>query len=115
MIEILLILLLVGIATANLTHVLTEVDLFERPRKWLGRTPWIGKFFTCKFCQSNLLAIAAGIYLGIGISGEFPMALRIVVFWQAIHWITRLAHKLEDGIPVTAVANVNVNERESGS
>lgn len=115
MTEILLVLLIVGIAIANLTHVLTEIDLFERPRKLLGKIPLIGKLFTCKFCQSNWLALAAGIYLGMGISGEFPMVLRIVVFWQVIHWISRLAHKVEDGLPVTAVANVNVNGQGSGS
>lgn len=110
MIEILLLILLIGIATANITHVLTEIDLFEKPRKLLAKIPFIGKVFTCKFCQSNWIALAAAWYIGTSISGDFPVILRVFVLWQAIHWVSRLAHKVEDGVPVTAVANVTVNE-----
>lgn len=124
MIEILILSVILGLAIANLSHVLTEIDLFEKPRTLLGKIPVVGKVFTCKFCQSNWMALALSVIVCWNVSSDqiwviwkmaMPLELRILVLWQAMHWISRIAHKVEDGIPITAVANVNVNGQGSGS
>lgn len=124
MTEVLIIVLILGLAIANLSHNFTEVDLFEKQRTILGKIPVIGKVFTCKFCQSNWMALALAIVICWNVSDAqtwtiwkvaLPVGLRVLILWQAMHWVARVAHKVEDGIPVTAVANVNLSERESGS
>jgi len=121
MIEILVMAFIFAIATANVSHVLTEIDLFERPREWLGNLWLIGKVFTCKFCMSDKLAVLSALcflYLPDarwGVMAHLPLAVRIVVMWWAIHWIARGAHKLEDGVLVSAAANVVVNDQDSES
>jgi hypothetical protein len=116
MIEVALLVLIVGLAISNLTHILTEVDLFESPRRKLSKLFLIGKVFSCKFCQSTWLALAASIYISMEIwVSPIPLLVKILILWHAIHWVARRGHKLEDGLPVTAIANVNVNGQGSGS
>jgi len=101
--------LIFGVAIANLSHILTEIDLFERPRNWLGKIWLVGKVFTCKFCMADKMSLACS-FLVVYLTGLhwwlFP------AFWQLIHYISRAGHKLEDGIPVSAAANVSVNDQE---
>jgi len=120
MIDLAILVVITGLACSNLSHVLTEVDLFQKIRDVLGKIPVVGKVFTCKFCQSNWMALLAAIYISMEMwnaptfGSGIPLLAKIIILWQAMHWVARKGHKIEDPIPLSMVASANVNVTEQG-
>jgi hypothetical protein len=105
MLEFLFLFAILALAVANLSNLLTTVDLLECPRKWFERNfPRLAKLATCQLCQSFWMSGASSVFLSLwaweGFSGWVPIWARIPVVWLAIHLAARMIHLVVDGVPI---------------
>jgi hypothetical protein len=100
----LLLFALFSMAVANLSDLLTSVDLLDRPREGINESfPRVGKIAIFKYCQSWWMSGASSPLLVFWAWPEglvVPQWASIVLCWFAIHMVARTLHRVDDGWPI---------------